>query len=437
MTVKKKILIRIGSLRHGGAEKVLVTFLKNLPKDKYEIDLLLNLYSGKYLAEVPDWINVLYLNKGEMITTNRLQDIPKKTFRVLYQKLLKTYPPLLYKYILKGKKYDVEFAAIHGMRDEILNSPQKSSKKLVWIHNDLKKTEFHNYTDEEFRKFFEFDKIMVISEKIEQDFKKLVQNQAEKEKVVRIYNPLDTEEIILKSREIRIESQEARFESQDLRVKNQDSKVESLDLKVKSQDLSKDTQHPTTDNSQPTTDNHHPKTTNQIPTFVSVGTVFPQKGFDRLLKVHKRLLDEGLMHKILILGDGYDLENIKKLQTELGVLETATLFGFTDNPYPFIKNADFYILSSRYEGFPTVLFEAITLKKKIIATDVSGVREMLEDGKLGFIVENSEDGIYGGMKKALQTPKEFNLYSQNLEAYEMPFNLKNSVREIAEIIDDL
>ena len=52
---KKKILIRIGSLRHGGAEKVLVTFLKNLPKDKYEIDLLLNLYSGKYLAEVPDF----------------------------------------------------------------------------------------------------------------------------------------------------------------------------------------------------------------------------------------------------------------------------------------------------------------------------------------------------------------------------------------------
>ena len=85
--MKKKILIRIGSLRHGGAEKVLVTFLKNLPKDKYEIDLLLNLYSGKYLADVPDFVNVLYLNKGEMITTNRLQDIPTKAFRVIYQKL--------------------------------------------------------------------------------------------------------------------------------------------------------------------------------------------------------------------------------------------------------------------------------------------------------------------------------------------------------------
>ena len=388
MATKKKILIRIGSLRHGGAEKVLVTFLKNLPQNRYEIDLLLNLYSGKYLPEVPDWINVLYLNKGEMITTNRLQDIPVKAFRVIYQKLLKQFPNLLYQFILKGKKYDIEFAAIHGFRDDILNSPIQSSKKLVWIHNDLKKTELYHYTDEEFRKFFGFDKIIVISEKIEQDFNNLTQNQEEKNKIVRIYNPLDTEEIILKS-------QEARSKNSNLGTQNPD------------------------------------------PTFVSVGTVFPQKGFDRLLKVHKRLLDEGFHHKILILGDGYDFENIKNLQKDLGVTETSTLFGFTDNPYPQIKNADFYILSSRYEGFPTVLFEAITLKKNIIATDVSGVREMLDDGKLGLIIENSEQGIYDGMKKALQNPEDFKKYESELENYKMPFNLENSVQKIMKIIDEL
>ena len=395
MGTKKKILLRIGSLRHGGAEKVLVTFLKNLPKDKYEIDLLLNLYSGKYLAEVPDWINVFYLNKGEMITTNRLQDLPTKAFRVIYQKVLKMFPALLYQFILKGKKYDVEFAAIHGFRDEILNSPQKSSKKIIWIHNDLKKTEFHNYTDDELRKFFGYDKIMVISEKIQQDFENLTRNQAEKDKIVRIYNPLDTEEILEKSRD-------SRFKKQDLKA-----------------------------------DNSQLSTLNSQPTFVSVGTVFPQKGFDRLLKVHKRLLEEGFLHKILILGDGYDFSTIKKLQEDLRVTETSTLFGFTDNPYPLIKNADFYILSSRYEGFPTVLFEAITLKKNIIATDVSGVREMLEEGELGLIVENSEEGIYEGMKKALEHPENFDNYQNNLKGYEMPFNLENSVKSIVKIIDDL
>ncbi|MDX9704154.1 MAG: glycosyltransferase, partial [Weeksellaceae bacterium] len=189
---RKKILIRIGSLRHGGAEKVLVTFLKNLPSDKYEIDLLLNLYSGKYLSEVPNWVNILYINKGEMITTNRIQDIPQKAFRVIYQKILKTFPSLLYKFILKNKQYDIEFAAIHGFRDEILNSPQKKSKKVVWIHNDLRKTEFHDYTDKEIRKFFGFDKILVISEQIQNDFENLATTEDEKNKIIRIYNPLDT-----------------------------------------------------------------------------------------------------------------------------------------------------------------------------------------------------------------------------------------------------
>ena len=91
---KKKILIRIGSLRHGGAEKVLATFLKNIPSDKYEVDLLLNLYSGKYLSEIPSWINILYLIKGEMIPTNRPQDIPIKALRVGYLFLLKKFPKL-------------------------------------------------------------------------------------------------------------------------------------------------------------------------------------------------------------------------------------------------------------------------------------------------------------------------------------------------------
>ncbi len=384
--MKKKILIRIGSLRHGGAEKVLATFLKNLPSDKYEIDLLLNLYSGKYLKEIPDWINVLYLNHGEMITTNRLQDIPQKAFRVIYQKILKSFPSLLYKFILKGKKYDVEFAAIHGMRDDILNSPQKSSKKIVWIHNDLRKTEFHDYTDEEIRKFFGFDKIMVISEHIQKDFQNMARNEDESNRIIRIYNPLDTQEILTK----------AEF--------NPNFQLPASGFQ---------------------------------PLFVSVGTVFPQKGFDRLLKVHKRLLEEGFKHLVLIVGDGYDFENIKRLKTELGVDETATMLGFTDNPYPYFKAADFFILSSRYEGFPTVLYEALTLEKTIVATDVSGVREMLNEGELGLIVENSEEGIYEGMKRIMTEPELAKTYQNKIANFTQPFSLENSVKKIEEIIDSL
>src|SRR5690606_8275691 len=144
------------------------------------------------------------------------------------------------------------------MRDEILNSPQKKSKKIIWIHNDLRQTEFHDYTDSEIRKFFGFDRIMVISDQIQKDFENQARNENERNRIARIYNPLDTQEILEKS-------------------KNPLFLGERLGERL----------------------------------FVSVGTVFPQKGFDRLLRVHKKLLDEGYDHRVLILGDGYDFENIK------------------------------------------------------------------------------------------------------------------------------
>ena len=375
MEAKKKILIRIGSLRHGGAEKVLVTFLKNLSPDKYEIDLLLNLYSGKYLKDVPSWINIYYLNKGEMITTNRPQDIPQKAFRVIYQKILSKFPKLLYKFILPNKKYDIEFAAIHGIADEILNSPIKSSKKIVWIHNDL--SNIPEYTEERLRKFFGFDKILVISNKINDLFLSLANTEVEKQKIVRIYNPIDVEEILNLA------------------------KI-PCDLKKKE----------------------------GIKTFVSIGTVFPQKGFDRLLRAHKRLIDEGFLHNVWIVGDGYDFPNIEKLFHELKVEDTAKLVGFKENPYPYFTQTDYYILSSRYEGYPTVLFEAMVLAKPIIATDVSGVREILNNGELGYIISNEDEEIYNSMKFFLEN-NDFALnYTNTIQSKSLPFELKNAVESI-------
>ncbi|MGV0923093.1 glycosyltransferase [Empedobacter tilapiae] len=378
--MKKKILIRIGSLRHGGAEKVLVTFLKNLSPDKYEIDLLLNLYSGKYLKDVPSWVNIYYLNKGEMITTNHLQDIPQKAYRVIYQKILKLFPKILYKNILPNKQYDIEFAAIHGIADDILNSPIKSSKKIVWIHNDL--SNIPEYTEERLKKFFGFDKILVISNKINQLFLGLANSDEQKQKVVRIYNPIDVSEI-------------------------KKSALEPCEIQKK---------------------------TDQ-PTFVSIGTVFPQKGFDRLLRTHRRLLDEGFRHQVWIVGDGYDFPNIKKLVEELKVEETAKLIGFKENPYPYFTQADYYILSSRYEGYPTVLFEAMVLAKPIIATDVSGVREMLNDGELGYIINNEEEAIYDGMKYFIQNPEIAQKYQQIIEGKTLPFELGNAVNSIEKYLN--
>lgn len=381
MSEKKKILIRIGSLRHGGAEKVLVNFLKNLPKDKYDVDLLINLYTGMYIQEVPSWVKLHYLLKGEMITTNKPHEIPVKAFRVLYQKMFLIFPSLLYKFILKNKKYDVEIAAIHGMYKEILSSPQKDSKKIVWVQNDI--FNLKEYTPEIIRQFFKFDRILVISNKLKDEMQKLARNEKEKQAVVKIFNPIDSQDTL----------QKAEVEIDDYPFSR------------------------------------------ELPTFVTIGTVYPQKGYDRLLDVHKKLMDEELKHQIIIIGDGFDFENIQAKLNQLGLQETVKMLGFRSNPYPYLKKSDFYVMSSRHEGFPTIIAEALILNKPVVSTDVSGIKDLLQDGKLGLITPNSEDGIYEGMKQFLTNSELSKQYEKKIAETDLPFVLKKSVAHLQEIID--
>ncbi|CAI8834525.1 glycosyltransferase [Chryseobacterium sp. IT-36CA2] len=380
--MKKKILIRIGSLRHGGAEKVLVNFLKNLPEDKYEIDLLINLYTGMYIKEIPSWVNLHYLLKGEMITTNRPHEIPVKAFRVLYQKMFLWFPSLLYRFVLRNKKYDVEIAAIHGMYKELLSSPQKDSKKIIWIQNDI--FNLKEYTHDVIRQLFKFDRILVISDKLKEEMLKIAENDKEKQNVIKIFNPIDKNDTLKKA-----------------------------DVEITDYPFSSD-----------------------LPTFVTVGTVYPQKGYDRLLNIHKKLIDEGLKHQLIIIGDGYDFETIQNQLNSLGLQDTAKMLGFSNNPYPYMKKADFYIMSSRHEGFPTIIAEALILNKPISATDISGIKDLLQDGKLGNITENSEEGIYEGMKKFLTDKNITEEYKKQISQTELPFVLEKSVEHLQKIIDE-
>lgn len=381
--MKKKILIRIGSLRHGGAEKVLINFLKNLPEDKYEVDLLINLYTGMYIKEVPSWVKLHYLLKGEMITTNRPHEIPVKAFRVLYQKMFLLFPSLLYKFVLKNKKYDVEIAAIHGMYKELLSSPQKDSKKIIWIQNDI--FNLKEYTPDIIRQLFRFDRILVISNKLKEEMQKLAHHEKEKEAVVKIFNPIDRQDTLQKA-----------------------------DVPITDFPFSKD-----------------------LPTFITIGTVYPQKGYDRLLDVHRKLMDEGLKHQIIIIGDGFDFENIQAKLNQLGLQETVKMLGFRSNPYPYLKQSDFYIMSSRHEGFPTIIAEALILNKPVVSTDVSGIKDLLQDGKLGLITPNSEDGIYEGMKKILTDHELAGQYEKEIAHTDLPFVLEKSVAHLQEIIDNV
>ena len=90
---------------------------------------------------------------------------------------------------------------------------------------------------------------------------------------------------------------------------------------------------------------------------------------------------------LVVLGEGKDRETLQSLIDQRGLTEHVHLLGFTQNPYPWMKQAQLMVHSSKFEGLPTVLIEALMLGKQIIASDCpTGPREILADGKAGILV---------------------------------------------------
>ena len=149
------------------------------------------------------------------------------------------------------------------------------------------------------------------------------------------------------------------------------------------------------------------------PVLLSVGRMTPQKKYLRFLGVLAQLRDEGYAFSWHVLGTGIELDAIKERISEYKLDDRVFLDGLTDNPYMYMAACDLFVLPSGWEGFPTVTVEAKLIGKPVLATDVSGIREQITDGVSGLIVENSENGIYRGLKHLLDNPNYCRMLSQN------------------------
>lgn len=125
------------------------------------------------------------------------------------------------------------------------------------------------------------------------------------------------------------------------------------------------------------------------------------KGLFRMLDIHKRLIDEGILHYWFVVGDGEDRDRMLAKVQEYGLEETFILVGHRDNPFPYYKHADVSAALSYYEGLCGAVNEAKVMGKPVIATDFSGIREQITDGEGGLIVANDTESIYNGMKRIL------------------------------------
>lgn len=153
------------------------------------------------------------------------------------------------------------------------------------------------------------------------------------------------------------------------------------------------------------------------PTVLAVGRLTGQKSFDLLLRAHAAAR-EAVPHRLLVLGEGDEREQLEALADRLGVADTVDLPGFTTNPYVAMRAASVMCLSSRYEGMPTVLLEALALGCPVIATDCSeGVRTALADGRHGALVPpGDEAALTAALVAHLRNPAALRAQAENAVA---------------------
>jgi len=137
-------------------------------------------------------------------------------------------------------------------------------------------------------------------------------------------------------------------------------------------------------------------------TFTTVGRVSPEKGQLMIPMIAKELLNLGYTFKWYIVGDGSDMEKLKKNVEEMSLEDTVILTGMKDNPYPYIKNCNLYIQPSYTEGFCLSTFEAKILGRHIIVTNVPGMREQFAENEAIFC-EPTVPSLVNGIQRALET----------------------------------
>ena len=138
------------------------------------------------------------------------------------------------------------------------------------------------------------------------------------------------------------------------------------------------------------------------PTLIAVGRMSYEKGFDLLISAHAKVLKKGIRHSLVIVGDGPHRSKLQDLVQRLKVTDNVFMPGYVKNPYPLIKKASALVLSSRFEGLPSVIIEALALGKPVVATACGGSVEILCDGREGILVPPEDvDALADGMSRIL------------------------------------
>lgn len=145
------------------------------------------------------------------------------------------------------------------------------------------------------------------------------------------------------------------------------------------------------------------------PLVVACGRLTRQKGFDLLLQASALALARGSRpHNVLILGEGPERPRLERLISDLAIGESTRIQGFVENPYAYLAQAELFVLPSRWEGYPLVLAEALTLGVPVVAADcIAGPSDVVQGGRFGRLVPPDDvDALALAIEDHLQDPRE-------------------------------
>lgn len=364
--MKKKILFMIINMNIGGTEKALLNMLSEIDKEKYEITVLMLEEYGGFLKDIPMWVNVRYLEGyGEIKEILNLppQMIVKKLIKqgkfikglhiailhLLYK--IKKERTDFFKYVLKNNKViEEEFdlaVAYAGPMDFIsyfVVNKIKAEKKIQWIHFDVTKIVFNEVFANKI--YSKFDKIFVVSNEAKSKLENVIPNL--KDKIEVFLNIIPTSSI----EKMANEGSGFKDDFNGIRI-------------------------------------------------LTVGRLAKEKGQDLTIPVLARLKEEGYNVKWYCIGEGNLRGEYEELINKYNIEDNYILLGANSNPYPFMKECDIYVQSSRHEGYCITLGEAKCFESPIVSTNFTGVSEHIKDGETGIIVDVDEDKIYKSIKRLL------------------------------------
>ena len=375
----KDVLIFVESLSGGGAEKVLLTLCKNINKKKYNITVFCLIKTGIYVEEIEKHCKIQYALKDY----NQYHFFGKIYFKLKNWMIYHFNTKFIYRYLIRNR-YDIEIAFVEGFDTKIIAaSNNKQSKKIAWVHIDLMNNDHadihFNSIEEQRNAYLQYDNIIAVSNDVKNSFIK-------KFNIFNInvkYNPVDTMEIIQKSKEV-----------------------------------------------------CYPYDKNDYLKIIAIGRLEKQKGFDRLLRIMNKLKQYGYKFKLTILGEGSLKKYLEDYIKENALEFHVELKGFAKNPYPYLKNADFYVCSSFAEGFSTVATEALILGIPIVTTDCSGMKELFGTFECGIITNNNENDLLLGIKKVFDNISLLQYYKSQAARRNKFFDLKKRIDEIEGVLDE-